>query len=219
MRAMVTGVSAWQQIPTSGVLDVEIPVRYTDSSGNATVSRYSAILDTSTSPPRWMNAQNPLQQLWLVVQGPDDPPAVQATFREVLSYGTNKSVTTTFKRKLVSSDLDGLIFDYAEPEPVNPEGFGDAPLTMRAAAQLLEQGQDLVIQQQAQLADNAQSPKTLRHGTRAERRALSPLPDNRTFWLEDDTRITLTYYPNVGWRDVYGNDPDAAPPPPDTGGY
>ncbi|MVN88298.1 hypothetical protein GO986_16250 [Deinococcus sp. HMF7620] len=156
MKAKVTGVSAWQGTPTGGTLSVRVP-RYADSSGNASVSEYSGVLDPTHSPPRWLDARDPTKELWLVVQGPDDPPAVRATFYEVLHY-PSKVVTTEFSRTLVSSDLQGLLFDYAAPEPSSlPAGFGDAPLTMRAAQQLLDDGVSLVAGLDTALDDVAQA--------------------------------------------------------------
>ncbi|GGS26057.1 hypothetical protein [Deinococcus knuensis] len=102
---------------------------------------------------------------------------MRATCYEVLSYGPNKAIRTEFSRKLINSDLDGLIFDYAMPEPTEiPVGFGDAPLTMRAAQQVIEEGGAVVsewsdikvdiAQQQAQndeqqAANNTQVATTL----------------------------------------------------------
>lgn len=150
MKAKVTGVSAWQGTPTAGTLDVEIAGRYVDSSGNATVSHYTGVLDVVNK--KWVDPQTGAD-LWLVVQGPDDPPGPRATFLEVLAYGPTKDVRTTYTRKLISSDLQGLIFDYAEPAPVDLTSFGDAPLTMRAAQETIAMKPAL---QQA-LADSAQS--------------------------------------------------------------
>lgn len=65
---------------------------------------------------------------------------------------------------------------------------------------------------------NAGGVVTYLSGTRAQRRNL-PQPSTVTEYREIDTRLALTYYPGVGWRDAYGGDPDAAPPPPDTGVY
>ena len=134
MKATVTGVSAWQGTPSSGTLDIEILDRYIDSTGNATVSHYSAVLDPANK--KWLDAQTSAN-LWVIVQGPDDPPGVSARFYEVLTYADRHDVRTTYTRKLISSDLAGTVFDYAEPTPVNPAGFGDAPLTMRAAQALV----------------------------------------------------------------------------------
>ncbi|MCD0162692.1 hypothetical protein IHN63_15490, partial [Deinococcus sp. 6YEL10] len=53
-------------------------------------------------------------------------------------------------------------------------------------------------------------------GTRAQRRATTPT--GAATWIETDG-ITVYYRPGTGWRDAYGGDPDAAPPPPDTGVY
>ncbi|MCD0161245.1 hypothetical protein IHN63_07985, partial [Deinococcus sp. 6YEL10] len=140
MKAKVTGVTAWQGTPTGGTLSIRAP-RYVDSSGNASPEEYSAVLDVSQTPPRWMDALDPTRELYVIVQGPDDLPGVRARFYEVLHYGPTKSVRTEFTRKLISSDLNGLIFDYAMPEPTDiPVGFGDAPLTMRAAQQVIEEG-------------------------------------------------------------------------------
>ncbi|BDP44833.1 hypothetical protein DAETH_48020 (plasmid) [Deinococcus aetherius] len=255
MKAKVTNVSAWQGTPTGGTLDVELHGRYVDSDGNATVSHYSAVLDVPNK--RWVDPDTGAE-LWLVVQGPDDPPGPKAVFTEVLAYGATKAVRTTFTRKLVSSDLAGLYFDYAEPSPVNPDGFGDAPLTMQAARQLLEQAP--ILEQGAALVraamgisgtvstpaglppgaavdtrylvestgtiwlktaggwtDTHYSASNIRFGTRAQR--LLFVPSAAMQWAETDTGLTLTYIPGIGWRDAYGGDPDAAPPPPDTGGY
>jgi hypothetical protein len=149
MKAKVTGKSAWQGTPISGTLDVEIRGRYVDSSGNATVSHYSGVLNADKTG--WVDAKTN-QDLYLVVQGPDDPAGPRATFLEVLDYGTN-SVRTTFTRKLISTDLQGLFFDYAAPEVGTPAGFGDAPLSMQAAAAVIAQS----AQVQQSLADIAQS--------------------------------------------------------------
>ena len=140
MKAKVTGVSAWQGTPTGGTLSIRVP-RYVDSSGNATVEEYIGWLDVNHTPPRWMDGIDHTRELYVIVQGPDDPPGVRGHFYEVLEYGPTKAVRTEFTRKMISSDLDGLIFDYAAPEPTEiPVGFGDAPLTMRAAQQVIEQG-------------------------------------------------------------------------------
>lgn len=149
MKAKVTGVSAWQKVPVSATLDIEIPRRYVDSSGNATVRHYTGVLNDAKN-----GFKNPFddKELWIVVQGPDDPPGVMATFYEVVDYGDGHVVRTTFSRRLVSSDLQGLYFDYAAPEPGLPLGFGDAPLSMRAAADVVAMKPAL---DQA-LADNAQ---------------------------------------------------------------
>ena len=157
MKAKVTGVSAWQGTPTGGTLDIRVP-RYADSHGNATVSHYTGILKAGADGKlRWMDAEDPTKELWIVVQGPDDPAGPRATFYEVLDYG-DKTVRTEFSRKLISSDLDGLIFDYAaSDQPLVPAGFGDAPLTMKAAEQLLDEGNQLVTQQKQALVDTAQS--------------------------------------------------------------
>lgn len=158
MKARVIGVSAWQGTPTGGTLDVEVHGRYVDSSGNATVSHYTAVLDLYNR--KWVDPRT-REDLWLIVQGPDDPPAPYATFYEVLSYESgdpgnvntfsmqlveappevvSRDVRTRFRRRLISDDLDGTIFDYASAGPLTfPPGFGDAPLTMLAAKQLLEQ--------------------------------------------------------------------------------
>ncbi|WP_407540221.1 hypothetical protein Q0M94_02125 [Deinococcus radiomollis] len=61
------------------------------------------------------------------------------------------------------------------------------------------------------------SATTFVSGTRAQRQAFTP--SVITDYRETDTHVTLTYYPGTGWRDVYGNNPDAAAPPPDTGVY
>lgn len=157
MRAKVTGVSAWQGTPLGGTLDIRVP-RYADSHGNATVSHYTGILKAGIDGKlRWMDAEDPTKELWIVVQGPDDPAGPRATFYEVLDYG-DKTVRTEFSRKLISSDLDGLIFDYAaSDQPLVPAGFGDAPLTMKAAEQLLDEGNQLVTQQKQALVDTAQN--------------------------------------------------------------
>ncbi|MFD2610171.1 hypothetical protein ACFSR9_12080 [Deinococcus taklimakanensis] len=157
MKAKVTGVSAWQGTPTGGTLDIKVP-RYADSHGNATVSHYTGILKAGADGKlRWMDAEDPTKELWIVVQGPDDPAGPRATFYEVLDYG-DKTVRTEFSRKLISSDLDGLIFDYAaSDQPLVPAGFGDAPLTMKAAEQLLDEGNQLVAEQKQALADTAQN--------------------------------------------------------------
>ncbi|GGR63027.1 hypothetical protein GCM10008959_26410 [Deinococcus seoulensis] len=140
MKAKVTGVSAWQGTPTGGTLSIRVP-RYVDSSGNATVEEYIGWLDVNHTPPRWMDGIDHTRELYTIVQGPDDPPGVRGHFYEVLEYGPTKAVRTEFTRKMISSDLDGLIFDYAAPEPTEiPVGFGDAPLTMRAAQQVIEEG-------------------------------------------------------------------------------
>ncbi|WP_407543770.1 hypothetical protein Q0M94_28625 (plasmid) [Deinococcus radiomollis] len=61
------------------------------------------------------------------------------------------------------------------------------------------------------------SATTFVSGTRAQRQAFTP--SVLTDYRETDTHVTLTYYPGTGWRDVYGNNPDAAAPPLDTGVY
>ena len=157
MKAKVTGVSAWQGTPTGGTLDIRVP-RYADSHGNATVSHYTGVLKAGADGKlRWMDAEDPTRELWIVVQGPDDPAGPRATFYEVLDYG-DKTVRTEFSRKLISSDLNGLIFDYAAgDQPLVPAGFGDAPLTMKAAEQLLDEGNQLVAEQRQALADTAQA--------------------------------------------------------------
>ncbi|MGY2892470.1 hypothetical protein [Deinococcus sp. UYEF24] len=141
MKAKVTGVSAWQGTPTDGTLDIEIFGRYTDSDGNATVSHYSGKLDPVNK--KWLEPQTQ-GDLWIVVQGPVDGPGPRATFTEVLSYGPGKDVRTTYTRTLISSDLQGLLFDYAQPSPVDPVGFGNQPLTMRAAQTLVNMGPMLI---------------------------------------------------------------------------
>lgn len=157
MKAKVTGVTAWQGTPTAGTLSIRAP-RYVDSSGNASPEEYSGVLDVTHTPPRWMDALDPTRELYVIVQGPDDLPGVRARFYEVLDYGPNKAVRTEFSRKLISSDLDGLIFDYAMPEPTDlPVGFGDAPLTMRAAQQVIEQGGAVVSEWSDIKVDIAQS--------------------------------------------------------------
>ncbi|OOV11364.1 hypothetical protein [Deinococcus sp. LM3] len=157
MKAKVTGVTAWQGTPTGGTLSIRAP-RYVDSSGNASPEEYSAVLDVSHTPPRWMDALDPTRELYVIVQGPDDLPGVRARFYEVLDYGPDKAVRTEFTRKLISSDLNGLIFDYAMPEPTDiPVGFGDAPLTMRAAQQVIEEGGAVVSEWTDIKVDIAQS--------------------------------------------------------------
>lgn len=157
MKAEVTGVTAWQGTPTGGTLSIRAP-RYVDSSGNASPEEYSAVLDVTHNPPRWMDALDPTRKLYVIVQGPDDPVGVRARFYEVLHYGPTKSVRTEFTRKLISSDLNGLIFDYAMPEPTDiPVGFGDAPLTMRAAQQVIEEGGAVVSEWSDIKVDIAQS--------------------------------------------------------------
>lgn len=138
MKAKVTGVSAWQETPISGTLDIEVP-RYVDSEGRASVSRYTGVLNAAKTG--WANSLKPSEDLWLIVQGPDDPQGVRGTFRETLVYA-NRTVVTEFSRVLRSSDLTGLIFDYNEPV-FEPEdlNFGEVPLTMRAAAAAIEQQQ------------------------------------------------------------------------------
>lgn len=178
MKAKVTGVTAWQGTPTGGTLSIRAP-RYVDSSGNASPEEYSAVLDVTHTPPRWMDALDPTRELYVIVQGPDDLPGVRARFYEVLHYGPTKSVRTEFSRKLISSDLDGLIFDYAMPEPTDiPAGFGDAPLTMRAAQQVIEEGGAVVSEWSDIKVDTAQTLQevlaannTRRYATSAERNA------------------------------------------------
>ena len=161
MKAKVTGVTAWQGTPTGGTLSIRAP-RYVDSSGNASPEEYSAVLDVSHTPPRWMDALDPTRELYVIVQGPDDLPGVRARFYEVLHYGPTKSVRTEFTRKLISSDLSGLIFDYAMPEPTDiPVGFGDAPLTMRAAQQVIEEGGAVVSEWSDIKVDIAQTEQQL----------------------------------------------------------
>lgn len=138
MKAKVTGVSAWQETPISGTLDIEVP-RYVDAAGRASVSRYTGVLNAAKTG--WANSLKPSEDLWLIVQGPDDPQGVRGAFRETLVYA-NRTVVTEFSRVLRSSDLTGLIFDYNEPV-FEPEdlNFGEVPLTMRAAAAAIEQQQ------------------------------------------------------------------------------
>lgn len=203
MKAKVVGGSAWQKKPLAGVLDIEIAGRYVDSEGRATVSHYSAVLDVSGDVARWVNALKPAENLWIIVQGPDDPPGPLAVFREVVSYSDEHAVTTEFKRRLVSSDLDGLIFDYAQVDSSQLPGFGDAPLSMRAAAEAIERITGL-------------------SGTQAQRRAY----DRSQIKVKTQWNVTEAPYPtywytpgDTSWRDSSGNDPDAAAPPPDTGAY
>lgn len=161
MKAKVTGVTAWQGTPTGGTLSIRAP-RYVDSSGNASPEEYSAVLDVTHTPPRWMDALDPTRELYVIVQGPDDLPGVRARFYEVLHYGPDKAVRTEFTRKLISSDLSGLIFDYAMPEPTDlPVGFGDAPLTMRAAQQVIEEGGAVVSEWTDIKVDIAQTELTV----------------------------------------------------------
>jgi hypothetical protein len=64
-------------------------------------------------------------------------------------------------------------------------------------------------------------------GTRAQRRAFNTSAFTKpTLWTETDTFDFLTYYPGIshtatdlGWRDPFGGNPEAAAPPPDTGVY
>lgn len=104
-------------------------------------------------------------------------------------------------------------------QTVTPEELRSVQaITAEAKVLVPEMRQALADTEQFQ-ADWATAPRTLLHGTVAQRRALVVDPPRRVMFLEDDTRRQLNYFPGVGWRDVYGNDPDAAPPPPDTGVY
>ncbi|MCD0155896.1 hypothetical protein [Deinococcus sp. 6GRE01] len=160
MKAKVTGRSAWQGTPISGSLDVQVAARYVDSEGNASVSRYTGVLNAGKTG--WANSLNTAEDLWLVVQGPDDPKGVRATFRETLVYA-DRTVTTEFSRVLRSSDLTGLIFDYAEPIfEAEDLDFGDAPLTMRAAQQVIEEGGAVVSEWSDIKVDIAQTTEEMR---------------------------------------------------------
>lgn len=54
--------------------------------------------------------------------------------------------------------------------------------------------------------------------TRAQRQALAPLVFTQV--NESDTHLAVSYTPGLGWtRDGDGGNPDAAPPPPDSGSY
>lgn len=91
--------------------------------------------------------------------------------------------------------------------------------TLEQMQAMNKEGRQLLAHTAQMQADWATAPRTLLHGTAAQRRALVVDPPRRVLYLEDDTHRQLNYYPGTGWRDVYGNDPDAAPPPPDTGVY
>ena len=65
-------------------------------------------------------------------------------------------------------------------------------------------------------------------GTSAQRKAFDTSALTRqTTWYETDTLTLMTYWPSItphtatdlGWRDPFRGNPDAAPPPPDTGAY
>ena len=145
MKAKVTGRSAWQGVPDDGYLNIHIiGDRWADAHGNATVSRYSGRLNPGKTG--FGDAKNPAADLYIPVQGPGDPDGPLARFEEILVYG-GETVRSEYTRRLIATDLDGLIFDYAAPEPTSlPPSFGQAPLTIQAAQQLLDTGTATIAQ-------------------------------------------------------------------------
>ncbi|GAQ23920.1 hypothetical protein DEIGR_400053 [Deinococcus grandis] len=145
MKAKVTGKSAWQGVPDDGYLNIHIiGDRWADAHGNATVSRYSGRLNPGKTG--FGDAKNPAADLYIPVQGPGDPDGPLARFEEILVYG-GETVRSEYTRRLIATDLDGLIFDYAAPEPTSlPPSFGQAPLTIQAAQQLLDTGTAKIAQ-------------------------------------------------------------------------
>lgn len=145
MKAKVTGRSAWQGVPDDGYLNIHIiGDRWADAHGNATVSRYSGRLNPGKTG--FGDAKNPAADLYIPVQGPGDPDGPMARFEEILVYG-GETVRSEYTRRLIATDLDGLIFDYAAPEPTSlPPSFGQAPLTIQAAQQLLDTGTAKIAQ-------------------------------------------------------------------------
>lgn len=167
MKAKVTGKSAWQGVPDDGYLNIHIiGDRWADAHGNATVSRYSGRLNPGKTG--FGDAKNPAADLYIPVQGPGDPDGPMARFEEILVYG-GETVRSEYTRRLIATDLDGLIFDYAAPEPTSlPPSFGEAPLTIQAAQQLLDTGtakiaqvDQKLIQVDDSLADIAQAQAQL----------------------------------------------------------
>ncbi|WP_407540454.1 hypothetical protein Q0M94_03385 [Deinococcus radiomollis] len=95
-------------------------------------------------------------------------------------------------------------------------GLPGSPFVTGSDIDLIDQINNVLAFVQAQVSTDL----VVQSGTSAQRLALTaggPLTYAVLFSVIGGP--LLRYVPGVGWQDPYGNNPDAAPPPPDTGSY
>lgn len=154
MKAKVTGMTTWQDTPTSGTLRIWPAERYEDGNGNATPGRYDFALNVGAKA--WRDEHNSAADAYVVVAAPGEPQPVLAVFEETFLYANGARVVNIYRRLLVASDLNGTDYNYVEPQSVVAY-TGSEPLTMQAARQLLLEGQTLIAAQQIALEATVES--------------------------------------------------------------
>lgn len=152
MKAEIVGMGSYQGLPTkNSYMVITYQDRLEDGEGNASVSQYFLTLDTATYT--WRDLHNPSLALRIPVTLSQ---MVRIEVTEVFRYADRPEVRTIYSGWATPTSLDGTKLDYTQMRPPKAPS-GSEPLTMQAARELLNEGDEKLAAMNKSLADTAQN--------------------------------------------------------------